>query len=180
MCLEVTGARQPPTLLLFFFPFHKERKCWGGSAQRPGGSSNASFQCPDFPYNPCPSPVCERIVLQVQYHHLYLGWSYCTSVLSGLRVRSEGQLRYICSGWEATPGHGGQHPSPQDRAHPIRDEWLNTPGKPVGWWRQTPHHAREGRGGKAQSFPPSCPTQGQRSTSSVISHQASQGTSQDL
>lgn len=29
-----------------------------------------SSQHPSFPYKPCPSPVFERIVLQVQYHHL--------------------------------------------------------------------------------------------------------------
>lgn len=29
-----------------------------------------SSQPPSFPYNPCPSSVFERIVLQVQYHHL--------------------------------------------------------------------------------------------------------------
>lgn len=68
---------------------------------------------PGFPYNTCPSPVCERIVLQVQYHHLYLGWWCYTSILRGLRVRSRGGLRCISSGWEATPGYGRQHLSPQ-------------------------------------------------------------------
>ena len=34
MCLEGTGARLPPTLLLFFFPFHKDRESVGEGLSR--------------------------------------------------------------------------------------------------------------------------------------------------
>lgn len=105
---------------------------------------DVSSQCLNFPCNPCLSPFCEKIVHQVQYHHLFFGWWYYTSILSGLRVRSKGGLRYTCSGWEATLMQAASPLLRAERALYKTSGWIPQAGPWGGRHRHPTVLEREG------------------------------------